>query len=131
MDIRDADVRAFEDLVAHGLGLSLRGTAAADVGSVLRRRVAARGGDCARYLRELAGGGWAGEEAALAADLTVAETYFFRTAEQFRALAEAAVPRRMAARSATRRLRLLSAGCASGEEPYSIAMTLRDAVPDG
>ncbi|HEY1797500.1 MAG TPA: protein-glutamate O-methyltransferase CheR [Stellaceae bacterium] len=66
------------------------------------------------------------ECAALARELTVGETYFFRNIEQFRALAEVALPDRMRANQSTRRLRLLSAGCASGEEAYSLAIVLRE-----
>ena len=52
--------------------------------------------------------------------LTVGETYFFRNIEQFNALAE------IAARTRTPTLRVLSAGCATGEEAYSLALTLRE-----
>ena len=63
-----------------------------------------------------------GELAALAQELTVPETYFFRNRDQFRAFAEVALPDRAAARAGERRLNLLSAGCASGEEAYSLAI---------
>jgi chemotaxis protein methyltransferase CheR len=63
--------------------------------------------------------------------LTVGETHFFRDEAQFNALERAILPERLA-RAATgpRRLRLWSAGCASGEEPYSLAMVLHDLVLD-
>jgi chemotaxis protein methyltransferase CheR len=61
-------------------------------------------------------------EVALA--LAVPETYFFRHPEQFQALAEAAIPARMEARKSIRRLNVLSAGCASGEEAYSLAAVI-------
>ena len=67
---------------------------------------------------------------ALAQTLTVGETYFFRNQEQFRALAEIAWPERKRAQAAARRLRILSAGCSSGEEPYSIAITARETIAD-
>lgn len=59
--------------------------------------------------------------------LTVTETYFFRHGDHFQALADVALPARQRARAAAgeRRLSLLSAGCASGEEPYSLAVLLR------
>ena len=65
------------------------------------------------------------ELAALATPLTVPETFFFRGEEQFRALLDA-----LEARSGKdrRAVRVLSAGCASGEEPYSLAITLREAL---
>ena len=54
------------------------------------------------------------------------ETYFFRETHQFDLLINQVIPeRRSALRS--RPLRLLSAGCSSGEEPYSIAIALHNA----
>ncbi len=41
-----------------------------------------------------------------------------------------ALPERMRARGATRTLRLLSAGCASGEEAYSLAIVARETILD-
>jgi chemotaxis protein methyltransferase CheR len=58
----------------------------------------------------------------------VPETYFFRHYDQFRAAAEVALPDRMRARSVTRRLSILSAGCASGEEAYSLAVLAQEAT---
>ena len=60
--------------------------------------------------------------------LVVPETWFFREREAFAALAQLAVERLM--RDPARVLRVLSVPCSSGEEPYSIAMTLLDAGID-
>jgi chemotaxis protein methyltransferase CheR len=68
------------------------------------------------------------ELAELAELVTVTETFFYRNADQLRALVEAVLPARRS--SSARRLRILSAGCASGEEPYSLAIALREALPD-
>jgi chemotaxis protein methyltransferase CheR len=66
------------------------------------------------------------EVAYLAERLTVGETYFFRNANDLAAFAEVVLPHRAAARKNERRLRLLSAGCSSGEEAYTLAMVVRD-----
>jgi chemotaxis protein methyltransferase CheR len=66
----------------------------------------------------------------LAEHLTVNETYFFRNSEQFDALARIILPERAQARTASSSLRILSAGCASGEEAYSIAIVTREAIVD-
>jgi len=60
----------------------------------------------------------------IAIELTVHETFFFRHAEQFQALSEVALPARLKAGEGTCPLRILSAGCASGEEAYSLAATV-------
>jgi chemotaxis protein methyltransferase CheR len=60
--------------------------------------------------------------------ITINETSFFRFAAQFEALRAVVVPEILDARSsAVRSFRAWSAGCSTGEEPYSIAMTLLDA----
>ncbi len=62
--------------------------------------------------------------------LTINETYFFRDAGQFDALYTRVLPQIIERRRPLRTMRIWSAGCASGEEPYSIAMILRDLLPD-
>ncbi len=68
----------------------------------------------------------------LAAHLTVGETYFFRDRACFDALRQHVLPALIAARRAEGmlRLRLWSAGCATGEEPYSLAILLDSLLPD-
>ncbi len=58
--------------------------------------------------------------------VVVPETWFFRDAEAYAALAQI-VMREWVPAHATGVLRILSAPCSTGEEPYSIAMTLIDA----
>jgi chemotaxis protein methyltransferase CheR len=63
------------------------------------------------------------------AHLTIGETYFFRNSAQIDALRAHILPELIARRSAQQTLRLWSAGCATGEEPYSLAMLLSDLAP--
>lgn len=65
----------------------------------------------------------------LASHLTVGETYFFRDRRSFEALEEHVLPELLRGRGAERRLRIWSAGCCTGEEPYSIAMLLDKLIP--
>lgn len=68
---------------------------------------------------------------AIANHLTIPETYFFRHRETFTLLEKEIIPARLAKRRAQGRpLRFWSAGCASGEEPYSLALLLRHAFPE-
>ena len=62
--------------------------------------------------------------------LTVGETYFFRDAGQFDALYNHVLPQLIERQRQARCLRLWSAACASGEEPYSLAILLRELLPD-
>lgn len=66
----------------------------------------------------------------LASHLTVGETYFFRDIRSFEILEERILAELIRARGAERRLRIWSAACCTGEEPYSIAMLLERLIPD-
>jgi chemotaxis protein methyltransferase CheR len=61
--------------------------------------------------------------------LTTNETLFFRDRTPFDALEQVVVPALMTARAASRSLDLWCAACSSGQEPYSVAMTLRKRFP--
>ncbi len=66
----------------------------------------------------------------LANALTISETHFFRDSGQVDALYRRVLPGIIQRRRSLRTLRIWSAGCASGEEPYSAAMLLRELLPD-
>jgi len=68
---------------------------------------------------------------ALAGHLTVGETYFFREKRTFEVLADSVLPQLMRLRrNSGRRLRLWSAACCTGEEPFSLAILLHQVIPD-
>jgi chemotaxis protein methyltransferase CheR len=58
--------------------------------------------------------------------VTTNETYFFREPAQLAAFADEIVPE-ILSRKTIKKIRVWSAGCSSGEEPYSIAMLLSEA----
>jgi chemotaxis protein methyltransferase CheR len=67
----------------------------------------------------------------LASHLTIGETYFFRENRAMEFFAEQILPELIHSRRGTDpRLRIWSAGCCTGEEPYSIAIALSQALPD-
>jgi chemotaxis protein methyltransferase CheR len=126
-----AEIECFRSLVAQRLGLYFDDAKLDFLADVVRRRMeAARCEVFSSYQERIASSAHEREEIrALAEQLTVNETYFFRYADHFRAFAEAVVPDRIEARGHDRRLRILSAGCASGEEAYSLAILIRDRLP--
>jgi chemotaxis protein methyltransferase CheR len=56
--------------------------------------------------------------------VTINETHFFRNRPQMQALENEILPELIRSRGDSRRLRIWSAACSSGEEPYSIAILL-------
>ncbi|MEE8319266.1 MAG: CheR family methyltransferase [bacterium] len=67
----------------------------------------------------------------LASHLTVGETYFFRDDDFFRVLGEQILPELIkSCPPENRTLRIWSAGCSSGEEPYSIAILFTKLIPN-
>jgi chemotaxis protein methyltransferase CheR len=81
-----------------------------------------------RYLTRLSSKHGHEEIGALINGLTITETQFFRDPAQFGLLRRYILPALIVEREAegVRRLRICSAGCASGEEPYSVALTWRE-----
>ena len=65
--------------------------------------------------------------------ITTHETQFFREPSHFDLLRSRTIPAMIAEAAAglrARRIRVWSAGCSTGEEPYSLAMLLADLIPD-
>ncbi len=120
-----AEVERFRQLVARHFGLAFEDAKLDFLGEVLRRRLETDA-DVETYLAQLERAPSTEELGLLAQELTVPETYFFRNIAQFQALAALVLPDRINARGSRLGLRLLSAGCASGEEAYSLAMTAKE-----
>jgi chemotaxis protein methyltransferase CheR len=122
------EVEHFRTIVARRLGLHFDHGKLDFLAEVLRERVERLGAGHGpqAYLAGLESAAARDELRDLAKTLTVTETYFFRNAAQLTALRDLALPARVAATPAGRRLRILSAGCASGEEAHSLAILIRD-----
>lgn len=118
---------AYEDLkrfVLDHTGLAYYADKDEDLATRLSRRIGAlKAQDCLAYLTILRRN--AGEIDALVGELTIGETYFFRQREHFEMLRSTILPELIARKSESRQLRIWSAGCATGAEPYSIAMMVR------
>jgi chemotaxis protein methyltransferase CheR len=129
----DAVLADVADLAAQRVeaatGLTFAGMRRRQFDAALDRMAAALGlpgaAACASWL--LAGPWDDARNALCARFLTVGETYFLREPRAFDLVCDTA--RAHLARGATRPLRIWSAGCCTGEEPYSIALALRRDVP--
>ena len=118
------DLAPFQALIKARCGLLFEGHGQEKLAQALNQRMSAlRLTSAADYLRLLAR---EDEFQSLVSLLTINETYFFREPEQIRLLVDRLVPRLMALEQARLPLRILSAGCSSGEEPYSLVMALTD-----
>lgn len=118
------DIASLEPYLRETMGLATDSVGRAAVARAVGRRMAETGrGTVGEYLQLLRADADARQR--LIEDLVVPETWFFRDRQPFQLLAKLAVAR-------GRPVRVLSLPCSTGEEPYSIAMTLLDAglAPD-
>ncbi len=112
--------RDIAQLVKERIGLDEQSFGAAAVDQAVRHRMEQRNfTSVGQYAQEVRSSEV--ELARLVDDLVVPESWFFRDQKPFQLLADEVARKRVPGSSP---LRLLSAPCSSGEEPYSIAMTL-------
>ena len=97
--------------------------------SVVERMRATGCSDVTGYLALVTSDSGADERQALLDEVTIPETHFFRNPPQIRALRQHVLPELLKQSAARRRLRIWSAGCSTGEEPYTLAMLLRELLP--
>jgi chemotaxis protein methyltransferase CheR len=123
----EEEFRLLRDLIHAHCGIWFRD----DMRFLLERRLAprlaahglTRYGDYHRYVRfDPRGLGELDEATDL---LTTNETYFYREPHQLRAFEREILPALAERRAGERRLRVLSAGCSTGEEPYTLAILLK------
>jgi chemotaxis protein methyltransferase CheR len=125
-----SDFRRIAALLHGVAGIYLPQSKAALVYSRLAKRLRALGLRSFReYCALVEGDGGADEQQRMLAALTTNVTRFFREPHHFEHL-KAVAPALIEHARRGGRVRLWSAGCASGEEAYSIALTLLDLAPD-
>jgi chemotaxis protein methyltransferase CheR len=123
--LTDAEFRLFTDYLRGRCGLHFDQDTRYLVEKRIARRIReAEFGSFASYFYQLRNGSSAEEEFSTIVDvLTTNETYFFREQSQLTALIQEIIPSTLSARSGGRRpVSIWSAGCSSGEEPFSIVM---------
>lgn len=124
----DRDFEFLRDIVTRHTGITLGGHKRQLVYGRLARRLRTLGlatfeQYCAHVNRHLDE-----ELSELVNAITTNLTSFFRESHHFEHLATVALPDILARNAANRRLRIWSAGCSTGEEPYSIAMTVAETL---
>jgi len=82
------------------------------------------------YLRLLEGNNSGDELVSFTNAVTTNLTMFFRENHHFEFLAKTLLPQLMEANRDTRRIRIWCSACSTGEEPYSIAMVVREVIPE-
>ncbi len=117
------DLTQVEKLFREKTGLGIRADMLGKVAEAIETLMSRRGvRDRGEYLTLIAGDADAFHE--IVDLLTINETYFYREAAQLEVFARRLVPRILADRGPEHRLRVLSAGCSTGEEPYSLVIAL-------
>lgn len=112
-------------LVGERTGLSFAPNLRSSVEQRIKQRMTERSiPDLGRYRELLEADASAFQE--LVAELTVGETYFFREPEQLDFIRSRVIPELVRSPSPGGGVRAWSAGCASGEEAYSLAILLKE-----
>jgi len=125
--LRPHEFRRLQELVEAACGIQLRAGKEILVRARLARRLRATGAPSfADYLDRVERDGDGGERTALLDALVTTKTSFFREPAHFDYLRDSMLP--ALARSA-RPVRIWCAGCATGEEPFTLAMVLREHLP--
>jgi len=126
----DRDFEAVRDILYATAGISLDdGKRDLVYGRLARRLRAYQHGSFTDYLKLLDSPGGEPEMAHFINALTTNLTGFFREPHHFDYLANNVLPEVAGRPMVDRRYRIWSAGCSSGEEPYSIAMVVRECLP--
>ena len=127
----DAEFVRIADRARREFGLHLPSSKKGLVYSRVARRLRNLGlPDFHAYCDLLDGSKGPAEQIELLSALTTNVTRFFREQHHFRTLRDTVLPPLIAAARAGRRVRLWSAGCSAGQEPYSLAFTVLALCPE-
>ena len=129
-EFSDADFRALRDLVKEMTGISLAETKRELVYGRVSRRLRSLGLKSFAEYRRLIETPNAPELVEFCNALTTNLTSFFRESHHFDYLRDEFLAGRAASAQGPRRIRIWSSACSSGEEPYSIAMTICETLKD-
>jgi chemotaxis protein methyltransferase CheR len=129
--LSSAQFARISDIAKREAGLALSVAKNAMISARIARRLRETGRpDFAAYVDFLESGAGADELRMFISALTTNVTHFFREDHHFKFLEAEVLPRLTAEARAGRKVRLWSAGCATGQEPYSLAITILRLFPD-
>ena len=125
-ELTDEEFKRFCGLIYRAAGIRIADTKRVLVANRVRRRLRATGiKSFAEYYTFLTSPAGAGEMPQFLDAITTNETYFFRDNQHYDWLGETFLPeiaKETAQHKRPRTLRIWSAACSTGEEPYSIAL---------
>lgn len=125
------DFTAIARMLYDDAGIALSESKASLVYSRLAKRLRTLGIESFQdYCRLVAGSEGVSERQNMLAALTTNVTRFFREPHHFDHLKTKVLPELVARARARGRVRIWSAGCSTGQEPYSIALTVLDLLPE-
>lgn len=129
--LTDADFTTIARILHEDSGILLSTSKSTLVYSRLAKRLRALGlASFKEYCSYIAGAEGASERMTMLAALTTNVTHFFRENHHFEHLKTHLLPPLLAEAKRGGRVRIWSAGCSNGHEPYSIALTILSLMPD-
>ncbi len=128
LTLTDEQFERLRDLVATHSGVYLDAARQRVLTIGLARRLHATGDNLESYEQRLRAPHGRDELRKFAEQVLNHETFFFRNKPHMRALQEVLLPELQRHKSIGEPIRIWSAGCATGEEPYSLAITLLETL---
>ena len=123
--ITDMDLTSFKNLIRERCGLCFEDVRTETLTDSIRSRMSKRNiSEPAKYFDCIAFD--SDEFHELVNLVTINETYFFRETVHIEMLSKRLIPNLLSTKKTGEKVRILSAGCSTGEEPYSIAMSIME-----
>ncbi len=127
VQLKDKEFRLISDLVYRAWGINLSDRKKELVHGRLHKIVKSEGySSFEEYYKAVVGDRTGNGLLALIDRISTNHTFFFRESEHFEFLANRAIPALNECRDRENEIRIWCAGCASGEEAYSLAMVMND-----
>ncbi len=126
-ELSEREFEIIRDLVMSKTGIVINSNKRELIYSRLSKRIRTLGlAGFGQYIQLLDGGNNRDEMVAFVNAITTNLTAFFREGHHFDYLRSKAIPELKRHNAGSRKIRVWSAGCSTGEEPYSLAMTFAD-----